>query len=58
MSKDFNEFLKTIDDETLIQTSSQYFPRKDYTNNSEKQIYFSIAIAKGLLRDYHQWLNS
>lgn len=58
MNKDFNDFLKTINDEELIQTSSQYFPRKNYTDDSEKQIYFSIAIAKGLLREYHQWSNS
>lgn len=58
MNKDFNDFLKNIDDEKLLQTSSQYFPRKNYTDDSEKQINFSIAIAKGLLREYHQWLNT
>ena len=56
MSKNFNKFLNTFTDEQLMQTSSQYFPRKSYSDDEEKIINMSLALSKGLLRDYHEWL--
>lgn len=58
MSKDFKNFLNTFTDEQLMQMSSQYFPRKSYTDDEEKIINMSIALSKGLLREYHEWLTN
>lgn len=56
MSKNFKDFLNTFSDEPLMQISSQYFPRKNYTDDSEKITNIGIAISKGLLGEYHKWL--
>lgn len=53
---DFKEFLNSFSNEELIQMSSKYFPDKSYTDNSEKIVNVNLAIAKGLLRKYHEWL--
>ena len=51
-----NDFLKNINNEELLQTSSQYFPRKTYTDDSEKTINIAISLSKGLIREYNEWL--
>ena len=58
MSKDFNEFLNTIDDKSILENIGQYISKLNFSDDSEKMIYLNLATSKALLDKYHQWLNS
>lgn|GEM_PF-5957769 len=58
MDKDFNAFLSSIDNKQLMIDSTKYLSKSNYSDDSEKQLDFSVAIAKSMLKQYHQWLNS
>lgn len=58
MNKSFNEFLKTIDDEEIIHNAPKYISKSSFSDESEKYLYFNLAISKTMLEKYHQWLNS
>ena len=57
MSKNFDDFLKTIDNENLIKNSTKYLSKSNYIDDSEKQLDFCVAISKSMLEKYHQWIN-
>lgn len=58
MSKNFDDFLKTIDDKELISESANYMTTSIVTDEKEKELLYNVAIQKCLLNKYHQWLNS
>lgn len=58
MSKNFNDFLKTIDDKKLIRESANYMTTSIVSSEEEKELLYNVAIQKCLLNKYHQWLNS
>lgn len=58
MSKNFDDFLKTIDDKELIRESANYMTTSIVTDKDEKELLCNVAIQKCLLNKYHQWLNS
>jgi hypothetical protein len=58
LNKDFNNFLSGIDNKQLILNSTKYLSKSSYSDDSEKQLDFSVAIAKSMLEQYHQWINS
>jgi hypothetical protein len=58
LDKDFNAFLSSIDNKQLMIDSTKYLSKSNYSDDSEKQLDFSVAIAKSMLKQYHQWLNS
>ena len=58
MSKNFDDFLKTIDDRQLLRESANYMTTAIITDEEEKQLLFNVAIQKCLLAKYHKWLNS
>ena len=58
MSKNFNDFLKTIDDKELLKESANYMATSIVTDEEEKELLYNVAIQKCLLDKYHQWLNS
>lgn len=58
MSKNFDDFLKTINDKELIKESANYMTTSIVTDKEEKELLYNVAIQKCLLNKYHQWLNS
>ena len=58
MSKNFEEFLSTIDENKLILDLPKYVSKRNFSDESEKYLYSSLALSKSLLNQYHQWLNS
>lgn len=58
MSKNFDDFLKTIDDKELIRESTNYMTNSIVTDEEEKELLYNVAIQKCLLNKYNQWLNS
>lgn len=58
MNKDFNTFLSSINNKQLMIDATKYLSNSNYSDDSEKQLDFSVAIAKSMLEQYHQWLNS
>lgn len=58
MSKNFDDFLKTIDDKELIRESANYMTTSIVTDEEEKELLYNVAIQKCLLNKYNQWLNS
>lgn len=58
MSKNFDDFLKTIDDKELIRESANYMTNSIVTDEEEKELLYNVAIQKCLLNKYNQWLNS
>lgn len=58
LNKNFDEFLKTIDDKELIRKAADYMTTAIVTNEKEKELLYNVAIQKSLLNKYHQWLNS
>lgn len=58
MSKNFNDFLSTIDDKELIKEATNYMTTAIITDDKEKELLYNVAIQKCLFSKYHQWLNS
>ena len=58
MSKNFNDFLKTIDDKKLIKESANYMTTSIVSSEEEKELLYNVTIQKCLLNKYHQWINS
>ena len=59
MTKSFEEFLESIDDNKVIQDFPKFVSKTtNFSDESEKYMYSSLALSKSLLNQYHQWLNS
>lgn len=58
MSKNFDDFLKTIDDKKLIKEATNYMTNSIVTDKDERNLLYNVAIQKCLLDKYHQWINS
>ncbi len=58
MPKNFDDFLKSIDDKKLIREAADYMTNSIVTDEKEKELLYNVAIQKCLLKQYHQWLNS
>lgn len=58
LNKDFNEFINSINNESILHDCVKYLSKSSYNDDSEQQLDFSVAISKSMLEKYHQWLNS
>lgn len=58
MSKNFDDFLKTIDDKKILREAVDYMTNSIVTDKDERDLLYNVAIQKCLLNKYHQWLNS
>ena len=58
LNKDFADFLNSIDDNEIIKNSTKYISKSNFEDETEKMLYFNLAISKSMLEKYHQWLNS
>ncbi len=58
MNKNFDDFLKTVNDEEILHSCSQYISKSNFNDESEKYLYTTLALSKSLVEKYHQWLNS
>lgn len=58
MAKNFNDFLKTIDDEEILRSAPKYISKSSFSDEGEKYLTFCLATSKTMLEKYHQWLNS
>lgn len=58
MSKNFDDFLKTIDDRKIIREAADYMTNSIVTDKDERDLLYNVAIQKCLLNKYHHWLNS
>ena len=61
MSKNFDDFLKTINDKELIKESANYMTTSIVTDKEEKELLYNVAIQNayltniinGLILSYH-----
>lgn len=59
MSKDFNDFLNTVDYRKLSENTFNEISRINPNKSTDEIMYESIPeVSIKLLEKYHQWLNS